>query len=358
MHTSTIPTHGRRSFLSTAACAAVSALGLPMLGGCGSRPDVGARFSTGRIAEPGTARVNLVTGSERRQLVREALEPLADEVAAAIQGRQVLIKVNFVGTGLTTCVTHPDAVRGVLDFLAPIYDRPVIVAESKGFKPSFEHYGYLPLTREYDVRLEELHTGRLSRQWILDQNMQPQSIRVIDAYFDPNLYIISLTRIKSHNAVVSTLTLKNVVMGVPLKWPDKNINDKSKMHAGSVSPKMLNYNLFHMAHMVHPHLSVLDAYEGVEGNGPVSDEVVDHRVALAGTDFVAVDRIGTELMGVPFEKVGYLTYCAQYGLGQGTRDRIVVTGENPADHIRKYKLHQNVDFQYHWDDEIPWPSKS
>ena len=121
---------------------------------------------------------------------------------------------------------------------------------------------------------------------------------------------------------------------------------------------MLNYNLFHMAHMVHPHLSVLDAYEGVEGNGPVSDEVVDHRIALAGTDYVAVDRIGAELMGVPFEKVGYLTYCADAGLGQGDRGRITVTGEDPADHIRKYKLHKSVDFQYRWDEEIEWSERS
>jgi hypothetical protein len=38
---------------------------------------------------------------------------------------------------------------------------------------------------------------------------------------------------------------------------------------------------------------------------------VDHRIALAGEDVVAVDSMCSRLMGIPLEKVGYLNYLQQ-----------------------------------------------
>lgn len=348
----TYDTAGRRAFLKRMGGAAAGMLAAP-LAGCGTKP-AALPFVRRPVADPGDARVHLVTGNERRQLMRDALEPYTEEIGRAVQGKRVLVKVNFVGTGQPLAVTHPDAVRGLLDFLTPLHDGTIVIGESKGFKPSFEEYGYLPLAREYNVQLAELQEGRLSTRWILDEQLRPQTIRVVDIYFDPDIYLISLTRLKSHNAVVATLTLKNVIMGLPLKWPDRNINDKAKMHTTGRTPKLLHYNLFHLANEVRPDLCVLDGFEGMEGNGPADGTSVDHRVALAGTDVVAVDRIGTELMGVPFENVGYLGFCAQAGLGQGDRSRIRITGENPADHLRTYKLHDNIGWQLRWLDEIDW----
>ena len=57
-------------------------------------------------------------------------------------------------------------------------------------------------------------------------------------------------------------------------------------------------------------------------------------------------------MGIPFENIGYLTYCADAGLGQGDRSKIKIIGENPADLIIKYKLHENINQQYKWKDEL------
>ena len=42
----------------------------------------------------------------------------------------------------------------------------------------------------------------------------------------------------------------------------------------------------------------VDGYIGMEGRGPVNGTIVEHRIALAGHDVIAVDRIGLELMGI------------------------------------------------------------
>jgi uncharacterized protein (DUF362 family) len=48
----------------------------------------------------------------------------------------------------------------------------------------------------------------------------------------------------------------------------------------------------------------------MEGNGPIDGTPVDHRVCVASTDWFAADRVAVELMGLDFEKVGYLNFVA------------------------------------------------
>jgi uncharacterized protein (DUF362 family) len=49
-------------------------------------------------------------------------------------------------------------------------------------------------------------------------------------------------------------------------------------------------------------VGLVDGFEGMEGNGPVSGTPVPHRIALASTDFLAVDRVGVECMGIDVKR--------------------------------------------------------
>jgi len=290
-----------------------------------------------------------ITGTDRRDMVIKTLEPFKREIRKAVAGKQVIIKPNNVWDGIPLCATHPDAMRGILDFLKPIYDRQVIIAESttspKGTLVTFEQYKYLPLAREYNVRLVDLNDSATTTvYWLMGKTHHPMPIRVIDAFLDPNAYFISVTRLKTHDTVVATLSAKNMIMAAP--WTEsREKNDKPKMHAGF---KEMNWNMFQLAHDVHPQLAILDGLEGMEGNGPIRGTPVEHGVALAGTDYVAVDRIGVELMGIDFSDVGYLSYCMNAGLGQGDRSKIDIVGPDPSDHVIKYKLHDRIEEQLTW----------
>ena len=46
-------------------------------------------------------------------------------------------------------------------------------------------------------------------------------------------------------------------------------------------------------------------------------------------------------MGVDFADVGYLTYCANAGIGQGDLSKINIIGPDPGKLVRTYKMHDN-----------------
>jgi uncharacterized protein (DUF362 family) len=95
-------------------------------------------------------------------------------------------------------------------------------------------------------------------------------------------------------------------------------------------------------------VGIVDGYEGMEGNGPVSGIPVPHRIAIASTDFLAADRVGLECMGIDAGWPGYLNYCYQGGVGQYDLSKIDVIGQKIADVKRKYRLHADVDRMLEW----------
>lgn len=295
------------------------------------------------------SRVAFVTGTDRREMVYQTMKPFEEEIKKGIQGKQVIIKPNFVVTEVPLCATHADAVRGIFDFLKPIYNNKVIIGEStissNGTMAGYENYGYLPLAKEYNVELVDLNLQPTEYEWILDKNIHPVAIPIINTFLDPNNYFISVTRLKTHDRVVTTLGIKNMVMGSPLnKYKVKNY--KAMMHPGGA--KWANYNMFLIAQKIHPHLTVLDGVEGMQGNGPVSGSPMEHGVALASTDPVAADSIGAGLMGIDINDVGYIKYCASAGLGQIDRSKITIIGKDPANYVKKYQLHERIEQQLEW----------
>lgn len=307
-----------------------------------------------------TSRVSFVTGSDRRDMIFQALKPFEKEIREGIRGKQVVIKPNLVWYDNPLCATHPDAVRGVLDFLKPIHKGPVLIAESsaspKGTMQCFEDYGYTPIPREFNARLMDLNTDTWTTLWIQGSNMRPNDIKIIDTFLDPKNYIISLARMKTHDCVLATLAFKNIILASPLNvrpgHPQyvQNQHEKAKMHQGAGENGVLgiNYNMFLLAPHVKPDFAVIDGFEGMEGKGPAAGTPVDHRIALAGPDVVSVDRIGLELMGIDYTDVGYLQWCSAAGIGQGNRDAIRVIGPDPKSHVRRYRLHDNIEWQLKW----------
>ncbi|MCD6307948.1 MAG: DUF362 domain-containing protein, partial [Candidatus Latescibacteria bacterium] len=211
----------------------------------------------------------------------------------------------------------------------------------------YKNYKYMSLPDEYrNTELVDFAGTPATTHWILDENGFPLAIDIYDVYDDPDNYFISLTRPKTHDTVVATLTLKNVVMGAPYCNPAGTGNQKPLMHRGQ--PTGLNYNMFLIAQNIRPDFSILDGVEGMQGNGPVRGFAMDHGIALAGTDAIAVDRIGLELMDIPYEDVAYLQWCSRAGMGQGERSMIDIEGPDPAGYVKKYKLHDKIDWQLGW----------
>ncbi|MHC4556377.1 MAG: DUF362 domain-containing protein [Planctomycetota bacterium] len=297
-------------------------------------------------AEAAPAKVCLVKGNDRREIVYQALKKIEDEVLASIGDKKILIKPNFVITTRQLAATHVDAVRGILDFLKPHYKKQIIIGEStisrQGTFDGFKNYGYLALEKEYDVKLVDLNKQPWQYRYVFGRGHHPTPIRIISTFLDPDMYIISAAKMKTHDRVVTTLSLKNVLLGAPLN--DYKKNDKGLTHAEYTFSRksLLNYNMFHLAQEIYPDLGVIDGFVAMEGNGPTGGTPVDTRIAMASLDPLAMDTLATKLMGFDPGKIMYLTSMAQAGMGQGDLDKIQVLGTPPEQCQHHFKAHKRL----------------
>lgn len=340
------PRMSRRGFLSRAAGAAGASLAAPHLPGAG----------TSHVS-PVRPSVALVHGDERRRIVREALELVEAQILPVLRTKtSVVVKPNLVSTVQPLAVTHPDAIGGILDFLAPRWKGTVVIAESSAGDTgsAYENFGYAKIAREHpgrDVRLVDLNAeGRYEELHVLDDDLHLQPVRLAARLLDPEAYVINATALKTHNAVVATLSVKNMALGAPLRsGPGETPpwNDKRRYHVGL---RQMHYNIFLTAQRMKPFwgATVIDGFEGMEGNGPSMGLPVSSRIAIASTDFVAADRVGLEAMGIDPAWVGYLAFCGQVGLGCYDLARIEVRGARLADVKRRYQLHRDIDRMLEW----------
>ena len=358
----------RRSFFARAGAIA-TAQGLALKAQQRPPVDPGAtpqdpRMATGDVARlfkysDRRAKVSLIKGDNRRKNIYEALVAIDDQIRPALKARKyVLIKPNGLNPGRQLISTQADAVHGILDYLAPRFKGPVVVAECGGntSKQAAGDFGWSKLFAEhkpFDIQLEVPNEeGRYELMHGIDYDMHLIPIRLGARFLDPDAFVISSSVLKTHNMVVATMSIKNMVLGAPLPPPPGQNrswgeSEKRKFHVGI---RAGNYNMYlGVQRMIHNWgVGLVDGFEGMEGNGPVSGTPVPHRIALASTDFLAVDRVGLECMGIDASWPGYLNYSYQGGLGQYDLAKIDVVGAKIAEVQRKYRLHADVDRMLEW----------
>jgi len=234
-----------------------------------------------------------------------------------------------------------------------------VIAESAANGPTldgFANYGYPRAAAKHGVKLVDLDQEPHEVVQVFDErDFRPHPVRMSRLLLDPKTFIISAAKLKTHDQVVATLSLKNIIFGAPIKdlgfafgrrgKPGAR-SDKPIAHGGGI--RGINYNLFALAQRLHPHLAVIDGHEGMEGYGPTRGTPVDHRVCLVGMDWLAADRVGVKLMGIDFAKVGYLNYCADAGLGLADLSKIEIVGEPLDKHVKTYQLAPNIQHQLQW----------
>jgi uncharacterized protein (DUF362 family) len=135
--------------------------------------------------------------------------------------------------------------------------------------------------------------------------------------------IISLPALKTHSLAVTTLSMKNF-MGT--------MSSKSIMHS-KLHEKIADlYSYFRQK----APFALIDGFVGNEGYECAANPM-NHGVILASTDFVALDTIGSYLMGQDLASCKYLAVGAQRGLGESNMARIDVHGIDAAASVKIYK---------------------
>jgi uncharacterized protein (DUF362 family) len=303
------------------------------------------------------ATVALIQGNDRRKNVYNALMAVDTQIEPVMRTRKyVVIKANFVNTVNQMAASHADAMRGILDYLAERFRGPVVIAESSAgeTQQGFENFKFTALPAEYkkqQLQLIDLNAeAKFQHIAVLDQDLHIVPIRLAARLLDPEAFVISSAVLKTHNTAIATLSIKNMVLGAPLHQAPRETprwNEKRKFHVGL---RQTHYNMLLTAQRLAPSwgASVIDGYEGMEGNGPSSGTPVASRLAIASADFVAADRVGAECMGINPEWMGYVKYCGELHLGQFDGNRIDVIGGKVADLRKEYRMHPDIEKELQW----------
>lgn len=291
--------------------------------------------------------VSLTREQDRYHSVFSALQLIQSDIETSLSNQpRILIKPNFVFDNKQLCATHVETTRAIIDFLQPYNPKEILIAESSAQSATraFKNYNYHSLASEYGIELIDLEDDAFDEATIFTRLQGGQfgttTVRVAKTVLEAD-YRVSPAVMKTHDTVLVTLSVKNIVMG--------SVLDKTRMHQGY---EAMNLNLYKIAKLVPVHLAVIDGWHAMEGNGPVRGRAVDMRSVLASTDFIAVDHIGAEMMGFNPESIGYLQYAAgHFGLqplGVGNRSEITVIGESPGKLQRKFQPHESYQEQLVW----------
>jgi uncharacterized protein (DUF362 family) len=187
-----------------------------------------------------------------------------------------------------------------------------------------------------------------------ETDAKPHPVRVSSVLTNQrDNYIISACMLKTHDRAVATLSIKNIILGAALKLPNPNGgrggrggSDKPILHGGGAHG--ININLAMLAPLLHPSLSVIDGFEGMEGNGPIGGTKVDHRVCVVSTDYLAADSVGASLMGIDPANIGYIAYLATAKAGESDLGKMEILGEPVAKLAKRYQLSEAVQRQFQW----------
>ncbi len=313
-------------------------------------------------ASAAPTKVALTNGDNRTDNIFRALTSLKTEIAQSIGNRRVVIKPNNVSLTSTLAATHSDALTGILEFLKSVGKLDnVIIAESSigNTLQGFQNLGYTSVADKYKVKLVDLDQEKFQTIMAFNESdARPHPVRVssILANQEDN-FIISACMLKTHNFAVATMSIKNIVLGSAMKLPNGNGgmggrggrgggSDKPILHGGGSHG--ININLAMLAPLLHPSLSVIDGFQGMEGDGPINGTPVDHRVCVVSTDYLAADTVGANLMGIDPANIGYLTYLATAKVGEADLTKMEILGEPVAKLAKKYQLGSSIQNQMQW----------
>lgn len=318
---------------------------------------------------PPQATVALCQGAQRSANLHCALERVIGEIDwPSLQN--VVIKPNLVMPSSPLAITHRDALDTVLEAVRARYDGMLTVAEGCALDSTaeaFEALGYDSVASFYRAQLVDLNADEAIPVTVYNHSGAPLRVRLARHIVESDCRI-SLSLPKTHDAVLVTLSIKNMVMGSLVNrrvaggngrpaWQDRLGqlvkghgngwgSDKQAMHQGY---PMLNINLALLALIVPPHLSILDGSVSMEGDGPTDGSPVPWGIVVAGTDALAVDAFTTHLMGFQTEEIGYLHYCSLLNLGCADLQHIKVLGNVAAEDVaRSFAPHPHHQEQRAW----------
>jgi len=274
------------------------------------------------------SRVAIAKGTNPIETTVKALEKIRSDVDSVLSRKKpILIKPNYINsrhpsTGITT---DSGVIEGVVQFLRERNVEDICIGEGSGFADTFHAFkvaGVDAVAERWGVKLVDLNKD----EFVEVNPPNPLSLRRVRvAKTALESTIISVPKLKTHRMTTVTLSLKNM-MGT--------LASKGSMHMGT----SLSERIVDLASVLKPSISVVDGIIACEGH-ETSGNPVEMNLVIAGKDPVAVDAVGSAVMGISPTDVKHLLLAEKKGLGTCHLEEITVLGE-PLENVKR-KFHKS-----------------
>ncbi len=240
--------------------------------------------------------------------------------------KKVLLKPNLLSCSQPperAINTHPVVMRALVDFFQKEGGAEVYIGDSSGSLRSGSTNKAFKVTRLDEVAQE---TGA---RWVNFDQDKPVEIHKNNGAILPTFkiasivkeadLIVSVPKLKTHGLTKYTGALKNTLGVIPA-------NGKKNVHVQAPKPSTFAQALVDVYEEVKPHLTIMDAIVGMEGNGPNAGDPRKVGLIVASTNGVALDAVASTIIGYEPLAIPTIRYAQERGLGTGELNKIRILG--------------------------------
>jgi len=211
----------------------------------------------------------------------------------------IIIKPNLTNSSPPPVTTSVAAAEVVYNYCKARTKAQIAIGEGCGQGKTadvFDALGYTALAKSYGIRLLDFNQA----ETVVLENRDALQLK---QFHMPKIvceaFVISLPVLKDHSFTKTTIAMKNMFGIAPGGFYAGGWN-KSKLHSPSTDKSVLDICLYKK-----PDLCVVDAAVALKGSH-LSGRRKDLGLILAGFDPVAVDTVGSELLGHNPKRLEYL----------------------------------------------------
>lgn len=253
------------------------------------------------------SRIAIAHGSDRSRTLAEAIDKLGGMDRFIRPGDRVLLKVNaaFAAPPMLGATTHPDLVRHVCRLCFEAGAGHVTVTDNPINDPAgcFTLTGIDAAARAAGARVI-LPTENRFESYNLPGGSLIQHWPVLTAPLRGVDKVIGLAPVKDHHRSGASMTLKN--------WYGLLGGRRNIFH------QQIHGIISELALLIRPTLVILDGTMSMMQNGPTGGSIDDLKATdtlIAGTDPVAVDAAGAELLDRTVDDLPHLRMAEKAGAG-------------------------------------------
>ena len=258
-------------------------------------------------------------------------------------GMKVVIKPNLLMARKpdAAVTTHPAIIRAICELLREHGITDITIAESSG-GPHLQKY--------MESTYAACGYNTLSDVAKLNLDMEFVSVKTPEGSLVPAFniikpiaeadFVINVAKLKTHGMTQFSAGMKNLFGCVPgLQKPE--------MHYRFPEPDQFCRMICELDQLVNPGLTVIDAIDCMEGNGPSGGNVRHYGAILASTDMYAQDEYAVRLMGIVPDETEMLREARKLNLLP--TEPVTFAGDmlTPADPPFKLPDSKRLDFMGH-----------